>query len=419
MLRPVGTLHPPLYIPQKAVLVGGAVRDLLLGRKPLDLDLLAKDPKGQAEEAASRLGGRFFPLDEERGLYRVVAGGLTLDFAPLLDLEKDLLSRDFRLNAMALVNGVVLGPFGVERDLKERRLQVIREENLYQDSLRSLRGVRLAVTLGLGLGPASREMLKRHAHHLQAHPEAQPAPERVQSELERILLSPRAAYGFWLMERLGLLQVYLPELARTKRVEQLGRHFLDVFDHSLCVLFHLLFLKPDAPLALRLAALLHDLGKATTQSWDEVKGRYRFLGHERESARLAEALLLRLRFPKKIVERTEALILAHMHLPSPKAKRRFFLKHKDLLPDLLYLQAADRLARMGGEAEAAPLLELAEEFLTAPPPQKPLLTGEEVMALLGLSPGPEVGRALRRLLLAQAEGKVKSKEEAEAFLKGL
>jgi poly(A) polymerase len=395
------------------------VRDLLLGRRPTDLDLLAKDPEKAAQEAAFRLSGRLFPLDEERRLYRVVTPRrLTLDFAPLEDLEEDLLSRDFRLNALALSGRLVLGPFGAREDLKGRRLEPVREENLYQDHLRSLRGVRLSTTLGLGLGPGARAALARHARHLQAHPEDRPAPERVGSELERLLLSPRAAHGFLLMDRLGLLEVYLPELARTRGVPQLGRHFLDVLDHSLSVLFHLLWLYPQAPLALRLAALLHDLGKATTGVWDEEKGRYRFLGHEKESARLAEVLLLRLRFPKKVVERVKALVLAHMHAPpsTPRGLRRFFLRRSDLLPDLLYLQAADRLARLEGEREAWALLELAEAFRTAPPPSRPLLSGEEVMALLGLSPGPEVGRALRRLLLAQAEGRVTSKEEARAFL---
>jgi len=421
MLRPIGTLHPPLYIPEGTILVGGAVRDLLLGRRPLDLDLLAKDPERSAQEAALHLSGQAFPLDEERRLYRVVARGLTLDFAPLEDLEKDLLSRDFRLNALALVGNLVLGPLGAAEDLRKRRLEPVREENLYQDALRSLRGVRLAVTLSLGLGPNARGMLLKHAQHLQAHPEAHPAPERVQAELEKILLSSRAAYGFWLLKRLGLLQVYLPELAETQGVKQLGRHFLGVFDHSLSVLFHLLWLYPRAPLALRLAALFHDLGKALTQTWDAAQARYRFPGHEREGARLAETLLVRLRFPKKVVERTKALILAHMHPfpPTPRAKQRFFLKHQDLLPDLLYLQAADRLARQKGEAEAWALQGLIQEFHAKPPPRKPLLSGEEVMALLGLPPGPAVGRALRQLLLAQAEGRVKDKEEAMDFLRGL
>ncbi|MGQ9510311.1 MAG: HD domain-containing protein [Thermaceae bacterium] len=417
MLRPIRALHPPFYIPKGALLVGGAVRDLLLGRRPLDLDFLAEDPEGIAQKTAQELGGRAFPLSEERGQYRVAVQGMTLDFAPLPKrLEEDLLGRDFRINALVLVKGIALGLPKVEEDLEKRRLEPVREENLYQDSLRSLRGVRLSVTLGLGLGKEARAALARHAVHLLAHPEEKPAPERVESELTRILLSPRAAYGVWLMERLGLLEVYLEELAETRGIDRLGRHFLDVFHHSLSVLFHLTWLYPKAPLELRLAALLHDVGKAKTQAWDEGKKRYR-----RESAKLAEALLLRLRFPKRTVKRVTTLILAHMHpLPqTPRLERRFFLRYKDLLPDLLYLQAADRFGRKEGEAEGWAFLELAKRFLQEPPPRKPLLSGEEVMALLSLHPGPEVGRVLNGLLLAQAEGRVKNREDALAFLEKL
>jgi len=122
--------------------------------------------------------------------------------------------------------------------------------------------------------------------------------------------------------------------------------------------------------------------------------------------------------PKEVVERAAGLVRRHMdRLPEErKALRRFFLRRQDLLPDLVYLMAADRLATRGVEREAWEVLGRYEEVLKDPLPQRPLLSGEEVMALLGLQEGPEVGRALKALLEAQAEGRVGTKEEARAFL---
>nr|WP_267962653.1 HDIG domain-containing metalloprotein [Thermus hydrothermalis] len=409
----------PFYTPKGAFPVGGALRDLLLGLRPKDLDYVAMDPERAAKEAQGRLGGSLFPLDAARGHYRLVAQGLTLDFTPLEgSLEADLLRRDYRLNALLWKDGAIFGLEGVERDLKKRVLVPVKEENLYADPLRSLRGVRLAATLGLGLPEATREALRRHARHLQAHPEALPARERVQEELAKLLLSPRAAFGLALLERLGLLAVYLPELTPLVGHVQGGVHHLDAWRHTLSVLFHLLWLWPHAPLEARLAALYHDVGKPLTRRFDPEVGRYRFLGHADVGAEVAKAALSWLRFPKEVQEKVAALVRRHMDRPPEEkgALRRFLLKRQDLLPHLLYLMAADRLGAKKVEAEAWELLERFQEAMAEPLPQKPLLSGEEVMALLGLRPGPEVGRALEALLLAQAEGRVGSREEAEAFL---
>ncbi len=398
------------------------MRDLLLGRKPLDLDFAAWDPEGAAEEARGRYGGTLFPLDRERGHYRLVAGGLTLDFTPLQgNLEEDLLQRDYRVNALLWLRGNVFGLPGTEEDLRKRRLVPVREENLYQDHLRSLRGVRLAATLGLGLPLEARKALSRHARFLRENPEALPARERVREELRRLLLSKRAPFGLDLLARTGLLGVYLPELALLVGLHQGGVHHLCAWRHTLSVLFHLLWLWPEAPLEARLAALYHDAGKPLTRRYDPEAGRYRFLGHAEVGAEVARASLLWLRFPKEAVEKVALLVRRHMDHPPEEARalRRFYFKRKDLLPALPYLMAADRLSAKGVEAEAWRVLEAYREALKDPFPERPLLSGEEVMALLGLKPGPEVGEALRALLEAQAEGSVRTREEALALLLGL
>ncbi|WP_041436133.1 HD domain-containing protein [Thermus oshimai] len=419
MLRPLSPLHFPFYTPKGAIPVGGALRDLLLGRRPKDLDFLAEDPLRAAEEAQAALSGSLFPLDEERGQYRVVAGGYTLDFAPLEGgLEDDLLRRDYRLNALALLRGRVFGLRGVEEDLRRRVLVPVREENLYGDHLRSLRAVRLAASLGLGLPKATRAALRRHAAFLQGNPHLLPARERVREELTRLLLSPRAAFGLGVLAEVGLLEVYLPELAFLVGLEQGGVHHLDAWRHTLSVLFHLLWLWPEAPLSARLAALYHDAGKPLTRRFDPKVGRFRFLGHAEVGAEVARAALGFLGFSKEAVEEAAGLIRRHMDRPpeEKKALRRFYFRRQALLPALPYLQAADRLGAKKVAEEAWALLWAYQEALKTPLPQKPLLSGEEVMALLGLKPGPEVGRALEALLEAQALGEVETRAEAEAFL---
>jgi poly(A) polymerase len=419
VLRPIAHRDFPFYTPKGAIPVGGALRDLLLGRRPQDLDFMAEDPRKAAQDAQSHLGGTLFPLDEERGQYRLVTGGLVLDFSPLEgSLEEDLLKRDFRLNALFWRQNRILGIRGADEDLNRRVLVPVREANLYEDHLRSLRAVRLAASLGLGLPGETRNALSHHARFLQAHLEALPARERVKEELSRLLLSPRAAWGFHLLERTGLLDVYLPELRLLVGLKQGGVHHLDGWQHTLSVLFHLAWLWPEAPLEARLAALYHDVGKALTRRFDPEVGRFRFLGHAEVGAEIARAALSWLRFPQEGVERVQALVRRHMDRPPEerKALRRFLLKRLPLLPDLLYLMAADRLGAKGVEREAWILIDIFQEILEEPLPTKPLLSGEEVMALLRLSPGPEVGRALAALLEAQAEGRVKTPEEARAFL---
>ncbi|UZX14519.1 HD domain-containing protein [Thermus sp. PS18] len=419
MLRPIAHRDFPFYTPKGAIPVGGALRDLLLGRRPQDLDFVAEDPRKAAQDAQSHLGGTLFPLDEERDQYRLVTGGLVLDFSPLEgSLEEDLLKRDFRLNALFWRQNRILGIRGADEDLNRRVLVPVREANLYEDHLRSLRAVRLAASLGLGLPGETRDALSRHARFLQAHPEALPARERVKEELSRLLLSPRAAWGLHLLERTGLLDVYLPELRLLVGLKQGGVHHLDGWQHTLSVLFHLAWLWPEAPLEARLAALYHDVGKPLTRRFDPEAGRFRFLGHAEVGAEVTGASLEWLRFPKETVERAKALVRRHMDRP-PEGKpalRRFYFRRHDHLPALPYLMAADRLGTKGVEKEAWEVLEAYREALSEPLPERPLLSGEEVMALLDLKPGPQVGRALEALLLAQAEGRVRTREEARAFL---
>lgn len=413
--------------PVGGTLVGGAVRNALLGRPGADTDWLVPDPQVSARQLAEALEGSAFPLDEARGAYRVVTSGRTFDLSPLTgSLADNLAARDYTVNALAVTpDGTLIDPFGGRCDLARKQLRMLSPTALTADPLRPLRGVRLAVELGFGLEPATRQVITSHATAQVCGAAPLPAWERVTEELGRIVMSARAADGIALLAALGLLEVYLPELAQTRGVEQRGCHHLEVFEHSAEALRQLLIRFPEADLALRWAALLHDIGKPATKSYDEAGRYYHFYGHDRLGSRLAQEVLTRLRAPHGVALRVAKLVRYHM-LPLPKgerAARRFVHRRRDILPDLLKLMIADREAARGplasDRAREAYRLALGRvlAIMAEPGPEKPLLDGHEVMALLSLKPGPRVGEAVRFIQEAQAVGDVRTREDAEAALR--
>lgn len=401
------------------------MRDLLAGRQVRDFDWLVERPESEARRLAATLGGTAFALDAERDHWRVVGGVATHDFTPLTGpLEADLRARDFTVDAMAAAfDGRLIDPLGGRDDLRAGRLRMTSEAALAADPLRPLRAVRLAVTLGLMVEPATRAAATRLAREQAAGRRPLPAWERVRDELDRLLLTPAAAEGLALADELALLDTVLPELALCRGVEQGGFHHLDVLRHALEALHRLVQGFPEADAALRWATLLHDVGKPETRAPGE-DGRIHFYGHARRGQQLAEAALVRLRQPQVLVRRVGALVRYHM-LPLPgdeRAARRFVHRRRALLPDLLQLMIADREAARGPLASEANrrayriALSRVVAILDEAPPPRPLLTGEDVMARLALAPGPRVGEALRLVAEARAVGDVATSEEAEALL---
>lgn len=414
--------------PAAGLLVGGAVRDALLGHTSRDLDWLVADPAAAAHASAALSGGSVVVMDEARGHWRVVEpGGVVHDFAPLRSgattVEDDLRLRDLTVNALALnAAGTVLDPSGGLPDLRAKRLRATHQGALAADPIRSLRTARLATTLGFTIEAATRAEVRRLAAVQAADPTAKPAAERIGAELAALIAAPRAATGFALLNELGLLAAYLPELIAGRGVGQGGFHHLDVLDHSLEALNQLLHGFPDASAALRWATLLHDVGKPGSAA--RLAGRSIFYGHDRLGADLTRRLLRRLRLPNEVVERATALVRYHM-LPLPRSERaakRFVHRRRELLPDLLKLMIADREASRGPLASAAGreayrvALSRVLAVLQEEAPPRPLLSGHEVMALLNLPPGPRVGAALALVAEARAVGDVQDRAEAEALL---
>jgi poly(A) polymerase len=438
---------------QRAWLVGGAVRDRLLGRATSDHDVaLEGDPARAAKGLARTAGGHAFELSEQFGVWRVVARDQSwqLDVLPLggASIEDDLSKRDLTINAIAqpVAGGDPVDPFGGLHDLRERTLRLVAPDAFARDPLRTLRLARLATELGFDVEPETGAAARESAPGLR-----QVAPERVFAELKRLIAADRAVSGIELMEELGITRVVLPELLELHGIEQSRFHHLDVYSHTLEVLAATIELERDPspalgeradeidrfmrePLAneltrwqaLRFGALLHDIAKPQTRAVT-AEGRVTFMGHDAAGGEQAAAVLRRLRASERLIEHVSALARHHLHLGflvhemplSRRAIYRYLRRCEPVPVDVTVLSVADRLATRGDRSDEAIAkhLELAEQMLTealrwvtAPP--RPPVRGDEVARELGVRPGPELGRILAELEEASFSGEISTRQEA-------
>ena len=441
---------------RSAWIVGGAVRDRLLGRATTDLDLtLPEDPKAAARALAGATGGAAFRLSGAFGAWRVVGPDHAwhVDLVVLRDGEigADLAARDFTVNAMAepLDGGDLLDPHGGRTDLAARRLRMVAPDALAEDPLRTLRAVRLAVDLDLTIEPGTAAAICRAAPGLQGV-----AAERVFAELKQVIRSPAVRTGLQLMDDHGITAQVLPELAALRGVEQNEFHHLDVHDHTLEVLDQVAAIERDPaaaglgehaaavagvlrePLAdeltrgdaMRIAALLHDAAKPWTRT-DRPDGRFGFPGHDREGARLARDVLRRLRASERLAEYVAALCLHHLRLgflvhEAPLDRRalwRYLRATEPLAVEVTVFTVADRLATRGRNAgpAIAAHLELARAVLGPALERRgvrsvPLVRGDELARALGIAHGPRLGALLEQLEEDRYAGEIATREEAIA-----
>ncbi|MPZ99229.1 MAG: HD domain-containing protein [Dehalococcoidia bacterium] len=460
--------------------VGGAVRDVLLGRPVRDIDLAVPgDLDAFAVRAARATRSR--PVEiAQTGLVRLPLDDGYLDLVSFRDttLARDLEARDFTINAMAVrlrdlpgggLHAVaaadIVDPFDGRADLRAGLLRFASPRALEDDPLRALRAVRLACELAMQLEPATAARLGQARDGL-----AGVAPERVGAELERLFRTPRAAHGARLLAASGLLTFCFPALAEGAGVEQRPVHRHDVLEHQLVAAEWMdVLLSSEEPAVeparaiwrgawldaewpesrwgdihthlahhaptLRLATLLHDAGKPRTVTL-EADGRTRFFGHSEVGAELSGAMLRRWRFPSGVVRRVELLVRQHLRAgqatspgapPTPRAIHRFHRALGDATPDVCFLFLADSLGTAGPEVllpRWPAYVAHVRRIITWRPPATPdgatrLLDGHGVMAATGLAPGAEVGRILEAVDEAAAAGEVRGRAEAEALARRL
>jgi putative nucleotidyltransferase with HDIG domain len=446
----------------RAWIVGGTVRDALLGREPIDdVDLAIEgDAHAAAEAIRASTGGPIFRLSDAFGSWRAIAPdrSWTADITPLQGdtIEKDLQNRDFTINAIAvpLQGGEPIDPTGGLADVDKGVLRVL--PGAYdRDPLRPLRLVRLATQLDLAPEPDTEWETRSAAPRV-----TEAAPERIFGELRQIVLADRVLDGLDLADDLDIVRAILPELDDLHGVEQSHFHHADVHGHTLEVLQELLGLEGDLepvfgaelapriravldePLAdeltrgqaLRFAALLHDIGKPATRGVRD-DGRVTFVGHDAVGQGLIADITKRLRTSVALRDFLGNITRHHLRLGflvherplSRAAVYRYLTATEPTAVETTLLTVADRLATRGRNAEEAIAahLELARELMADAldfrengPPKAPV-RGDVLARELGIDSGPEVGELLERLREAAFTGEATTREEAIALARRL
>jgi poly(A) polymerase len=448
--------------------IGGTVRDWLLGRSPGDLDItVAHEAVACCRALIAALGGgAFVPLgcaEEEAG--RVVWQGLTIDFSSFRQgartLEEDLGLRDYTINSMGVslasllddaVTPHLYDPLGGARDLREKVLRAC-PQAFAADPLRMLRGYRLRAILGFTIEEATGAEIERQVELIR-----QVAVERISHELELIMASDRAHMVIGEMAQSGLLWRIIPELACGVGLEQPGFHDLDVFHHSLAALGFMEEIlavperfyaqgvtrireymgQPGMKARLKWAALLHDLGKPMTMAVRDKDGRITFYGHDQAGKGLVLQLARELRWGNEDRERIAGLIGMHMqpfHLcnvrrDGPLSRKACLNLSKKAGADLIglfLLAMADSLAGKGEkkppamEAELAGLLDevlkIHAQYIQPVINGPRLLTGQDLISSFSLQPGPLFAKILDGLQVAQVEGEVACEEDARRWVR--
>jgi poly(A) polymerase len=440
-------------IAENAWLVGGALRDRLLGRLTSDYDVAVRgEPGPLARALANSADGHPFALSDTFGGWRVVARDHSwqVDLLPLTGatIEEDLGRRDLTVNAIAqpLSGGDYVDPFSGLEDLRRRTLRMVSRGAFADDPLRTLRLARLATELGFAVDAQTASVAALSAPGLR-----DVAPERVFAELKRIVCSERALDGLEAMDELAITEVILPELAGLHGIEQSHYHHLDVYGHTRAVLAETIGLVRDPasvfeddsaavaavleePLAneltrgqaLRFGALFHDVAKPRTRDVT-AQGRVTFMGHDATGAEMAVAALQRLRASERLCDYVAALTRHHLRLgflvhEMPLSRRAIYRYLKACAPvqvEVTVLSVADRLATRGsGSDEAiAKHLALARQLMRealawrlAPP--RPPVRGDELARALRIRPGPKIGLVLDELEEASFIGEIGDREEA-------
>ena len=411
----------------QAWLVGGCVRDLMLGVQPKDFDISTDARPDRIMDLFPNSGrvGAHFGVVLVRDLFCQVEvatfrsdhdyedGRRPASVHFETDPRADVLRRDFTINGLMMDpdTGLVLDYVDGRADLDRRVVRAIGDPDARfgEDHLRLLRAIRFAARLGFAIDPETLAAIRRH-HALIRRVSA----ERVRDELVRILVEGGARRGFELLDDSGLLGDLLPEVAAMKGVEQPPEFHPegDVWVHTL-----LLLEKLDRPTpALALGALLHDVGKPPTF---RVAERIRFDGHVEEGVRLAHDILHRLRFSRDDMEQVEALVENHMRFKDVGRMKESTLKRFLRLPHFdehLELHRLDALSS-NGQLESydlvkSKLVELSEEHLKP----APLLTGADLIAA-GYEPGPQFAKILAAVEDAQLEGRIHTAGEAVALVR--
>lgn len=422
----------------KAYLIGGCVRDLLIGRQPKDWDIatdatpeqiIALYPKTFYENVYGTVGvvTEHFPVEYQPEQGSMGQSLAIIEVTPFRmeakysdnrrpdsvvfskNISDDVKRRDFTINAIGLeikkggVVGEVYDEFGGREDLKKGLIKAVgnADERFKEDALRTLRALRIACELGFQLESETKQAIKNDAALL-----ANISFERIRDELSRILMSPSPMTGLKTAQELGVLKIILPELEATVGVEQNQAHSYDVWEHLLRTVQH--SADKNFPLETRLAALFHDISKPESRRFSKESNQWTFYGHEVIGARVTEKILSRLKYPSAIVETVTRYVRWHMFFSDTEqitlsAVRRMIANvGKDHIWSLMSVRICDRIGT--GRPKESPYRlrkyhSMIEEALRDPVTVGMLkIDGKGIMEACSIAPGPKIGLILHALL---------------------
>jgi tRNA nucleotidyltransferase (CCA-adding enzyme) len=407
----------------EAYLVGGCTRDILLGRVPKDWDLTTNARPEQIQELFPEhyfnndFGTVGIKTESDDDALRIIEvtpyrteGTYSDSRRPDevtfgVSLLEDLKRRDFTINALAfrITTQELVDEFNGIADLQAKRLQTVGDPNerLTEDALRMMRAVRLAAELDFMIEAQTMAAIARHSQQIKRI-----SVERVAAEFLRIIASPTPMQGVLFLEKLGLLEQFIPEFLPSIGCEQGGIHAFDVYEH----LLRSLQAAADKgfSLEMRLAALFHDIGKPKTRRTGGKNKKYSFFGHEVVGARMTKEIFERLKLPKDLTESVVALVRWHMFFSDPEeitlsAVRRTITRiGEDNIENLLNLRVCDRIGT--GRPKEQPFRfrkykAMVDEALRDPISVKMLkVNGDTIMQLSGEKPGRKLGYVLHALL---------------------
>lgn len=333
-------------------------------------------------------------------------------------LEKDLARRDFTMNAIALdpIKGQIVDPYKGQKDIKDKIIQTVGapKDRFGEDALRMMRAIRLSSELNFAISTETQEGIILNAHSLERI-----STERIRDEFIRVLMSDNPMGGIVMLHQLGLLKHILPELEEGLGIEQNGDHIYHVWEHNLRALGHAV--ERHWPLHIRIAALLHDIGKPATRRWSEEKNDWTFYGHDVVGGRMTKKILSRLKFPKDVTGTVSKLVRYHMFFSdidqiTLSAVRRIVRNvGTENVWDLMKIRACDRIG-MGRPKEKPYRLRkyeaMIEEAMRAPVTVGMLkIDGKRVMEVADLKPGREIGLILHALLEEVLDDPLQNTEE--------
>ncbi len=441
---------------EEIYLVGGAVRDYFIGKTSYDRDLLVlnADVKVFSKRLSEFFDATFIELDPENEIYRLVLKDKVnyIDITKPLNnsVEEDLKHRDLTINSLAvnIRTAKLVDVTGGAEDFRHGVLRCFDEKSILEDPLRLLRFFRFQALYGFKIEPQTFEWIKKYHELL-----AKPAVERKNYEIIRMFGGKFAHEALLSMDEAGILEEIFPFVREYKKVPPNTHHHLDLFHHLVITVRQIQLIYDNSPQEvkehldaidfgaqsrlshLKFAGFLHDLGKFSTWTIDE-DGRHRFIKHDDVGAKMAKEFLAKAKFSKKQITYLTSMIKYHIYPSSvmcapevnDKIMMRFVRKMTDDAIDIITLAKADRLSARG-EAVSDEMVETnlnnltrLQEFYLAKKDTlnlEKLLTGEEIMAILNIKAGPQLGVIIKELTEAQINGDVFTKEDAENFVKNL